>query len=199
MIPGLIIEYALKGFGFVKQAFQAALGFAKRNPWQFALIVALALCAWLWRSNNHLRDNVRREKERSAQLLVVHNNTVKAYRAAGRRAQEVQDQNLIRVAQAYTDINVRKENEIKADRDRAIAGYKRLLANAESYRSTPGNADLSAVTDAACIAYSGTRCAELPAKLKAAQDNTDQLVALIDWAKSISVVPTSPSEQPEGR
>jgi len=89
----------------------------------------------------------------------------------------------------------RKENALKSDRDSAVARYKRLLANAESYRSAPGNADMSAATDAACIAYSGSPCAAIPAKLKSAQDNTDQLVALIDWVQSVAAVPTSPGDE----
>ena len=186
-MPAFLLPMLLRGFGFVKQAFRALLGLVTRYPLQCALAVAIVACAWLWRANNGLHDSLKAER-------AAHAETIAVFKKAQADAEAKQVQNLLRVAQAYTDINERKENALKSDRDSAIARYKRLLANAESYRSAPGNADMSAVTDAACIAYSGTRCEELPAKLKAAQDNTDQLVALIDWVRSVTAVPTSPGE-----
>lgn len=187
-MPAFLLPMLLKGFGFVKEAIKAAIGFIARHPWQSATLALLVACAWLWRANNGLQDAIKAER-------AAHVQTVANYRAAQKTAAAIQEQNLLRVAQAYTDINERKENALKADRDSAVARYKRLLANAESYRSAPGNADMSAATDAACIAYAGTPCAELPAKLKAAQDNTDQLVALIDWVHSVAAVPTSPGDE----
>ena len=71
--------------------------------------------------------------------------------------------------------------------------YRRLLASAaEADTSRAADPDLSAVTDAACRAYAGADCAGLPAKLKAAQDNTDQLIALQAWVAGQAVVVTSP-------
>ncbi len=187
-MPAFLLPMLLRGFGFVKEAIKAAIGFIARHPWQSAAIALLVACAWLWRANNELHDAIKAER-------AAHVQTVANYRAAQKTAAAIQEHNLLRVAQAYTDIFERKENALKSDRDSAVARYKRLLANAESYRSAPGNAEMSAATDAACIAYAGTACAELPAKLKAAQDNTDQLVALIDWVQSVAAVPTSPGDE----
>lgn len=187
-MPAFLLPMILKGFGFVKEAIRAAIGFIVRHPWQSAAIALLVACAWLWRANNGLHDAIKAEHARYAQ-------TVANFKKAQADAEAVQAHNLTRVAQAYTDIFERKENALKSDRDSAVARYKRLLANAESYRSAPGNAEMSATTDAACIAYAGTPCAELPVKLKAAQDNTDQLVALIDWVHSVAAVPTSPGDE----
>ncbi len=184
-MPAFLLPMILKGFGFVKEAIKAALGFITRHPWQAAVIALLVACAWLWRANNGLHDSLKAER-------AAHAQTVANFKKAQADAEALQAHNLMRVAQAYTDINERKENALKSDRDSTVARYKRLLANAESYRSAPGNTDMSAVADAACIAYSGTPCAAIPAKLKAAQDNTDQLVALIGWVKETSAVPTSP-------
>ena len=187
-MPAFLLPMLLKGFGFVKEAIKAAIGFIARHPWQSAAIALLVACAWLWRANNGLQDAIKAER-------AAHVQTVANYRAAQKTAAAIQEHNLLRVAQAYTDIFERKENALKSDRDSAVARYKRLLANAESYRSAPGNADLSAATDAACVAYSGSPCAAIPAKLKSAQDNTDQLVALIDWVQSVAAVPTSPGDE----
>ena len=183
-----IIPKLLGAFGWLKEAVRAAIGFIARHPWQSATLALLVACAWLWRANNGLHDTIKAER-------AAHVQTVASFKKAQADAEAVQAHNLMRVAQAYTDINERKENALKSDRDSAVARYKRLLANAESYRSAPGNADLSAATDAACIAYSGSPCAAIPAKLKAAQDNTDQLVALIDWVHSVAAVPTSPGDE----
>ena len=187
-MPAFLLPMLLKGFGFVKEAIKAVIGFIVRHPWQSAAVLLLVACAWLWRANNGLHDAIKAER-------AAHVQTVANFKKAQADAEAVQEHNLMRVAQAYTDIFERKENALKSDRDSAVARYKRLLANAESYRSAPGNADLSAATDAACVAYSGTPCAAIPAKLKAAQDNTDQLVALIDWVHSVAAVPTSPGEE----
>ena len=187
-MPAFLLPMLLKGFGFIKDAIRAAIGFIARHPWQSAAIALLVACAWLWRANNELHDAIKAER-------AAHVQTVANYRATQKTAAAIQEHNLLRVAQAYTDIFERKENALKSDRDSAVARYKRLLANAESYRSAPGNADMSAATDAACIAYSGSPCAAIPAKLKAAQDNTDQLVALIDWVHSVAAVPTSPGDE----
>lgn len=184
-MPAFLLPMLLKGFGFVKEAFRAAIGFIAKHPWQSAAVMLLVACAWLWRANNGLQDAIKAER-------AAHAQTVAGYKQAQVKAAAIQEQNLLRVAQAYTDINERKENALKSDRARTVDRYERLLDNAKSYRSAPGNAEMSASADAACIAYSGTPCAELPAKLKAAQDNTDQLVALIGWAKSVAAVPTSP-------
>lgn len=187
-MPAFLVPMLLKGFGFVKEAIKAVIGFIAKHPWQSAALALLVACAWLWRANNGLQDAIKAER-------AAHVQTVANYRAAQKTAAAIQEQNLLRVAQAYTDINERKENALKSDRDSAVDRYKRLLANAESYRSAPGNADMSAATDAACIAYSGSPCAAIPAKLKSAQDNTDQLVALIDWVQSVAAVPTSPGDE----
>lgn len=187
-MPAFLLPMLLRGFGFVKEAIKAAIGFIARHPWQSAALALLVACAWLWRANNGLHDAIKAER-------AAHVQTVANYRAAQKTAAAIQEHNLLRVAQAYTDIFERKENALKSDRDSAVARYKRLLANAESYRSAPGNAEMSAATDAACVAYSGSPCAAIPAKLKSAQDNTDQLVALIDWVQSVAAVPTSPGDE----
>jgi len=191
-MPIWLIPKLLGVFGWLKKAADAAWGFAKRYPLQCALALAIVVCGWLWHINGVQKDAIKILGGKVSAERKAHQETIFNFKKAQTDAEAIQTQNLLRVAQAYTDINERKENALKADRDSAVAGYKRLLANAESYRSAPGNAEMSADADAACIAYSATRCAELPAKLKAAQDNTDQLVALIDYVKSIAAVPTSP-------
>lgn len=65
----------------------------------------------------------------------------------------------------------------------SASAYERLRARAAAYQSATSSPDLSATREGACFAFTGSRCDELPAKLKAAQDNTDQLIALQDWVR----------------
>lgn len=87
-------------------------------------------------------------------------------------------------------IDERTIHALTDDRTRAVAGFERLRQQATAYRSAPRNPDLSAERDATCRAYAGTACDEIPARLKAAQDNTDQLLRWIDWGRAQAAVET---------
>lgn len=182
-MPGL--GFLLSAFGMAKKAFQSVMGAAFRYPWQTGLIVALIAVAWLWRANSGLHE--RLDTERAAHAMTIRN-----YKVAQAEAEAVQSHNLVRVAQAYTDINERAINDLQASHADTDARYRRLLAKADQYRSAPRDPDVSANAEAACRAYAASDCASIPAKLKAAQDNTDQLLALQSWASSIAAINTSP-------
>jgi hypothetical protein len=90
-------------------------------------------------------------------------------------------------------LNQRTAHALASDRDRAVAAYQRLRRSAEAHLGAPGNPDLSAARDATCRAVAGTGCDAIPATLKAAQDNTDQLVRLIAWVKQQGALTPSPA------
>lgn len=184
-MPAFILPMLLRGFGFVKQAFQALLGFVTRYPWQSAAVLLLALSAWLWRANNGLHDSLKAERARYAE-------TVANFKKAQADAEAVQAHNLSRVASIRKPIDERQINALKADRDSALAGERRLRADVEALRSATRDPDLSAVMEATCRTYEASGCDGLSAKLKAAQDNTDQLIRLIEAAEQQSLVETSP-------
>lgn len=188
-MPAFLLPMLLRGFGFVKEAFRAALGFVTRYPWQAALITSLCVCGWLWRANNALHDSLKAERARYAE-------TVASYKKAQADAEAVQAHNLARVAAARKAENERSKHELETYRADADARYGRLLANAKAYRSIPQSPDVSAAVEAGCIAFAATPCSELPAKLKDAQDNTDQLVALINAVEVQTSIETSP-ESPQ--
>ena len=141
-------------------------------------------------------DRVTKQRDK-AKLLVeqtqtAFDQTVADYRAAAAEAERIQQANLARVKAERAAIDERTIHDLKTARDSADARYRRLLASAaQADTSRAADPDLSAVTDAACRAYAGTDCAGLPAKLKAAQDNTDQLIALQAWVAGQAVVVTS--------
>lgn len=108
--------------------------------------------------------------------------TVASYRTAAVTAARRDAENVARVQARQAAITERAVDDYQARLADSSAAYERLRARSAAYsRSTPA-ADLSAAGDAACRAYAATSCDALPALLKAAQDNTDQLVALIAWS-----------------
>lgn len=177
--------WLLSAFGFVKKAAGVALSAAIKYPWQTALLLSLVACAWLWRANSHLRDGIKAER-------AAHAQTVANFRKAQEEAEARQKANLARVAAQRKAENERSKHELETYRADADARYDRLLASAKAYRGIPQSPDVSAAVEAGCIAFAATPCAELPAKMKAAQDNTDQLVALISAVEAQANIPTSP-------
>lgn len=100
------------------------------------------------------------------------------------------------VAQRRAAIDERTIDALTADRDRAVAGFDRLRAQAAAHIRDTAKPDLSAFREATCRAVANAACDTIPTTLKAAQDNTDQLLALIAWAKEQGAVPTTPLATP---
>lgn len=102
--------------------------------------------------------------------------------------------NAERVRLERAAIDERTVNALAVNRDAAVAGYQRLRSQAAALASAPRNPDLSAEREATCRAVAAAGCNEIPALLKAAQDNTDQLLALIAWAEAqAGIVTTAPA------
>lgn len=143
------------------------------------------------------RLTTQRDKAKllAQQTQIAFDQTVADYRAAAAEAERLQKANLDRVKAERDAIDERTINDLKTARDASDARYRRLLASAaEADSSRAADPDLSAVTDAACVAYAAARCDELPAKLLEAQRNTDQLIALQAWVSSQALVATKPAE-----
>lgn len=186
-MPAFLLPMLLKGFGFVKQAFQAALGFVTKHPWQAALIAALCVCAWLWRANNGLHESIKAERARYAE-------TVASFKKAQADAEALQAHNLARVAKIQEEIN----NETIDNYRGAVDGWKsrfdRLRANIN--RSSPCNTGLPAVPNAT----EGVDAANPDTSITAVKiDDLETLVqnsvrgkALQDWVSRQAKVNTSP-------
>lgn len=156
-----------------------------------ALLIALsAFLAWRLSSVDGDRDKWR---TLARETKVAFDQTVADYRAAAVEAERIQQANLDRVKAERASIDERTIHDLKIARDASDARYRRLLASAaQADTSRAADPDLSAVTDAACLAYGAARCDELPAKLLEAQRNTDQLIALQAWVAGQALVVTSP-------
>lgn len=183
-MPAFLLPMLLRGFGFVKEAIRAAIGFIVRHPWQSAALALLVACAWLWRANNGLHESLKAER-------AAHAQTVANFKKAQADAEAVQAHNLVRVAKAQKDIT----DETLDDYNRRVADlrarYKRLLE--QGNRSASGNAGLPAVPNAT----SGTDAAAQQDGLSSADALTAseqalQLDALITWVERQAKVENSP-------
>lgn len=98
--------------------------------------------------------------------------------------------NVERTRLARAAVDERTIHALTADRDRASADFDRLRDQAEAYLRSASSPDMSAQRDSTCRAVAGTSCEEIPALLKAAQDNTDQLLRWIEWGKAQAKIPS---------
>lgn len=129
----------------------------------------------------------------SAKLILAHSaqaQTIAGYRLAAAQAARDDAENVASVKAEQAAINERTVDDLQTRLADSGARYDRLRAQAAAYSGRTSEPDLSATREAACVAYAATRCDQIPALLKAAQDNTDQLLALIDWTTAQANVST---------
>lgn len=153
-----------------------------RRFWWAIPTLGLAIALFLTRGALE-RRTAQWEAEKSAHLQTVAN-----YRAAAETARRKDLENVQRVNAEQQAITERITHEYESKLASAGAGYQRLLATAKAHSSRPGAADLSGTSEAACRAFSGTDCNSIPPLLKAAQDNTDKLIALQAWNRDQAAV-----------
>jgi len=166
-------------------AFESALSFAWRH-WK--AILGLGTVAVLLFLLANARGDARHWEKTAAQTQAAFDQTVAQYRIAAEAAAKLDAQNVLRVKDEQAAVTERIENEYQGKLATAADRYERLRAQAAAYSSGAGSADVSASRDATCLAYAGTDCEGLPALLKAAQDNTDQLVALQTWVRGQAAI-----------
>lgn len=163
----------------------AAVRWLLERPVVLASLVTLALIGGLaWDRANWI--DAAHSWQRTAQsyklTLDLNEANVRAASAeAMRRAEETRR----RVMWQQERINDHEVARLKADRADADSRYRSLLARIERAKAVaggPGEADMPARLDATCRAFGAADCdgllEQLPAILKAAQNNTDQLRAL---------------------
>lgn len=183
-MPAFLLPMLLKGFGFIKDAIRAAIGFIARHPWQSATLALLVACAWLWRANNGLHDTIKAERARYAQ-------TMASFRDAQAKAELAQKANLARVSIQQRTIT----DETLDDYNRRVAvlraRYQRLLS--QGNRSASGNAAMPAIPDATGRIDEAADENGLPAAdALTASEQALQLDALITWVERQAKVETSP-------
>ena len=176
----------------------AALAFAGRW-WRegliAALIVAVALLAMKVEVRTAERDSARTSFAAEQQ---AHHQTIANYRAASAEAQRQAADNVKRVTAEQAQITERTKNEYQARLADVDARYDRLrtqlAARADLRSSDP--APVSLASDATCRAYAGTDCDGLLAKLRIAERQAWNLIALRQWVNEQAAVKVDPVASP---
>lgn len=188
-MPAFLLPMLLRGFGFVKEAVRAAIGFVTRYPWQAALIAALVACAWLWRANNGLQDAIKAEH-------AAHVQTVANFKKAQADAEAVQAHNLMRVAKAQKDVTDETVKDYRADAADWESRFDRLR---KANRGASCETVLPSVPDTAS-GVDGTNPDTAIVAVKI--DDLETLVqnsvrgkALQDWVERQAAVETSPGDE----
>lgn len=153
--------------------------------WPFAIILALVIALLLTRNT---LSETKRERDAEA---TAHRITVANYRIAHAKARIAMAENLRRVLAERTQIDERIVYVYREKRVATAVAGERLRAEAGAYLGSAGSTAVSAERESTCRAVAATSCEAIPALLKAAQDNTDQLVALIEWSKAQAGVDTN--------
>jgi hypothetical protein len=159
----------------------AAWSLLKRFWWAIPLAGLLLYAALEHRSATHW-------KAKQAATQAAFDTTVANYRAAADEAARLDRANVARVAHEQIAITEKVTHDYESKLADSAGRYDRLRAQASGYLSRAGTTTVPASPDTTCQAVAGARCEELPALLKAAQDNTDQLLALQDWVRAQSKV-----------
>lgn len=134
------------------------------------------------------RADARHWHKQADQTKAAFDLTVANYRAAADEATRLAAANVARVKTEQDKITERKVNEYEVKLADSASRYDRLRAQATGYLSRPVEAGLPDTRETTCQAVAGTSCDAIPPLLKAAQDNTDQLMALQSWVAEQSAV-----------
>lgn len=157
----------------------------------FALLAGIFY--WQW---DVTAGKLERERLAHAGTKDAFRQTEANYRRASAEADRLASANIGRVEAEQTIITERTKNDYEARLAATDARYRRLLAQAAAADLGSTEAvPMSLASEATCRAVAGTGCHAIPALLKAAEDNTSQLLALIAWNKAQADVKTNPVEQ----
>ncbi|HWT40174.1 MAG TPA: hypothetical protein VN081_02785 [Dongiaceae bacterium] len=110
--------------------------------------------------------------------------TVSNYQLAAVKAAYDAKQNVIKVKQAQDAITEKVTNDYQATIASSNDRYERLRAKTAGYLSHPATAGVPDSRETTCAVVAGTSCEAIPPLLKAAQDNTDKLIALQAWNRA---------------
>jgi hypothetical protein len=180
---------------------RAARGMAAQvaaRPW-LLLLGASAVLALLWWRADVRGDRLLRERDAARALAADeaqrHRTTKQNYVAAQAAAQRAALANVKRVLRERGAVNERIIDELENRRGAADDRYRRLRAEARTRAARDASdADLSASAEATCRAYAAASCDAIPSILKAAQDNSDQLILLQNWVRATLAIPTAQAE-----
>jgi hypothetical protein len=162
------------------------------------LVVIVAVLLLMVEARTAERDSARTGRAAEQQ---AHQQTVANYRAATAAAQQQAAATVERVKADQTAINERNRNDYEARLADVDARYDRvrvqLAARSDLRSSDP--APVSIASEATCRAYAGADCNGLLAKLRIAERQAWNLVALRQWVTEQGAVVFSPAAPANGR
>lgn len=172
-----------------------AAGAFLRRFWPHLTIAAMAIALAFTLLKLEARTAERDKwQTQAASEKQAHEQTVANYRAASTEAQRQAQANVARVKAEQAAITERTVNDYQARLADVDARYDRVraqLAARTDLRSSDA-APMSIASDATCRAYGGGSCDELLAKLRIAERQAWNLVALRKWAADQALVKVQP-------
>ncbi|GLV22025.1 hypothetical protein TomMM35A_18780 [Sphingobium sp. TomMM35A] len=165
-----------------------------RYWWAIPIIVLLAANSILFLVLNSRTADRDQWRDRATAEERAHKQTVANYRAASAEAQRQAQANVARVKADQAAITERTVNDYQARLAAVDARYERVraqLAARTDLRSSDA-APVSIASDATCRAYAGTDCDGLLAKLRVAERQAWNLVALRKWVQEQAAVKVEP-------
>lgn len=172
-----------------------AAGAFLRRYWPHLTIVATAVALAFTLLKLEVRTAERDKwQTQSAAEKQAHEQTVANYRAASAEAQRQAQANVARVKADQTKITERTVHDYQARLADTDARYERVrvqLAARADLRSSD-QAPVSITSEATCRAYGGGSCDQLLAKLRIAERQARNLVALRNWVADQALVKVEP-------
>ena len=166
-------------------------------------IALLVACVVIFALNAKLdlrtieRDNARAEASAEKK---AHAETVAGYRAASAAAQLAAAKNVERVVADQAAITERISDDYEARLADVDARYERVRtqAAAQAHSGSTDLAPMSLASAATCQAYAGGSCDQLLTKLRIAERQAWNLIALREWVRSQAGVAVNPPAQAAG-
>ncbi|GLI99106.1 hypothetical protein [Sphingobium sp. BS19] len=150
---------------------------------RFWWTIPIALLFALWMRADNLRAHYKKSWQAVTTEYAVF-RTVIIDKTAEAMAKD--RANVRRVAGEQNAINERKARDIETRLGSTAARYNRLRDKAN--KGGFGDPAVPVLPDATCKAYVGADCDGVLAKLKAAEDQTAQLIELQDWVSEQAAV-----------
>ena len=176
-----------------------AIGAFLRRNWPLLAIAAtaVALAVALLKLEARTAERDRWQTQAAAEKQ-AHEQTVANYRAASAEAQRQAKVNVERVKAEQAQITERTVNDYQARLADVDARYDRVRAQlaARSDLRSSDAAPMSIASDATCRAYAGADCDGLLAKLRIAERQAWNLVALRKWVTDQALVKVEPEPLP---
>ena len=171
-------------------------GLIRRYWWALPMVLlAAALVFTLLKLEARTADRDKWQAQAAAEKR-AHEQTEANIRAASAEAQRQAQANVERVKAEQAAITERTVDDYQARLAAVDARYERVRAQlaARTDLSSSDTAPVSIASDATCRAYAGTDCDGLLAKLRIAERQAWNLVALREWTADQALVKATPSE-----